>query len=155
MRRLSVMRGFGEALVQFFLIGGLIFLFERVALLQIYVLGWNPAVLWWVSETGVVLVLILLLSLLIVNLGFVFVYNQRWWLRGILESLIFLPIYFLMAYLFRGITSFDYSNLYMFILVLFVPVIMSNLVFTKYFPGQRKADEILWVVKQHEKALEG
>ena len=155
MRRLSVLRGFGEALTQFFLVGGIIFLFERLGLFQITVTSWDQNIVWWLSETGVVLVVILLISLSLVNLTFVFVRGRQWWLRGLLKSVVFLPIYFLIEYLFRGITAFNYSNLYIFGLLLFVPVLTSSLVLNRYFPiTQDKIKNMLNIIKQYEGMLE-
>ena len=156
MRRLGLLRGLGEALVQFFIIGGLIFLLERLGLFQITVLSWDTAIVWWVAETGIVLILILLISLSIVNIIFAFAQRLRWWVRGILESITFLPIFFSMDYLFSCITDFGYSNLYCLLILLFVPVIISNLIFNRYIPLPRdRSEELRLILKRYEATLEG
>lgn len=99
--------------------------------------------MWWVAETGVVLVLNVLISLVIVNIIFIFV-RSRWWIRGIFESVIFVPFYFMIAHLMSFVTQFDYSNLYIMIFILFTPTIITNLIFNKLFPIERNiAFEVL------------
>jgi len=155
MKRLSILRGFGEALTQFFLVGGIVFLFERLGLFQITVTSWDQNVVWWLSETGVVLVVILLISLSLVNLGFVFVWRPRWWLRALLKSIILVPVYFLVEYLFSPITTFSYSDLYIFGLLLFMPVLASSLVLNRYIPvTQDRTQKMLEIIKRYKRMLE-
>jgi hypothetical protein len=149
------LRGFGEALVQFFIIGGFIFLLERLDLFQITVLSWDTTIVWWLAETGIVLILILLVSLSLVNIIFAFAQRLRWWARGILESIVFLPIFFLIDYLFSSITDFGYSDLYYLILLLFVPVLISNLIFNRYIPLPRdRSKGLRLIIKRYEDTLE-
>jgi len=131
--RQDALRACGETLVQLLLIGFLIFVFERVELLRIELLGWAPEVIWCSPEAGVAFAGLLIASLLITNLCFASI-RGRWWVRGVLASGMFPGIYFLIETICKGLLQFQINEPLIYYLILFLPVCATNLVFNRAFP---------------------
>jgi hypothetical protein len=127
-----IFHAFGEALIQFFILAILIFSLERIGVFQINATYWDDTVIWDL-EVGGALIIFMLLSLVLTNLLFVFL-QGHWFYRGFVESLVFIGTYFAITTMMQGVITFSYSNMYLFILMMFLSVIFGNILINKFIP---------------------